>query len=200
MEQDRDPFSPQRIRDRLEIQDVIYRLCRAVDRRDTEAIRAAYHPDAIDSHGAFVGGPEAYMRFSEERNKTIPYSGHFVTNLLIEFAGADAALVETYLWSVQRYSPESAASFRQFAGEQAAAQITQNGCDSLGCHRYVDRFERREGRWKIARRTVVFDWRTLLPLPEVPPAFGSGWTIGMRTPEDWLFREREALGLPRQGG
>lgn len=200
MQHDEDPYSPERIRDRMMIQDVIYRQCRAVDRRDTEAIRATYHPDAVDSHGSFVGGPEEYMRFSEERNRAIPFSQHQVSNILIEFAGPDLALVETYLWSVQQYPPASAASFAQFAGKEAAAQVAQRGCDSLGCHRYVDRFERRDGKWRIALRTVVFDWRTLLPLPEVPPKFSPEWTIGTRTPDDWLMRERAALGLPPHRG
>ncbi len=195
-----DPYSPARIRDRMMIQDVIYRLCRAVDRRDTEAIRAAYHPDAIDSHGAYVGGVDGYAKFSDERNRTIPFSFHHVSNLLIEFAGEDHALVETYLWSVQRYGPESSASFAQFAGAEAAAEAAKRGIDSLGCHRYVDRFERRNDQWRIVRRTVVFDWRTLLPLPAVPPVFNPGWTIGQRTPEDWLFQERAAMGLqPHRG-
>jgi ketosteroid isomerase-like protein len=190
-----DPYSPERIRDRLMIQDLIYRLARAVDRRDTQAVREAYHPDAIDSHGAFVGGPEEYMRFTEERNRTIPFSQHQVTNMLIEFAGPDLALVETYLLSMQRYSPESAASFAQFAGEAAAQQVAQRGMDSMGCHRYVDRVQRRDGQWRILRRTVVFDWRTSLPIPEVQPKFDPKWTIGERTPADWLHQEREALGL-----
>lgn len=190
-----DPYSTERIRDRMMIQDAIYRLCRAVDRRDTEAIRNAYHPDAIDSHGAFEGGPEEYTRFSEERNKTIPFSQHQVSNILIEFAGRDLALVETYLLSIQRYAPESSASFAQFAGPEAAREVAKRGMDSLGCHRYVDRFERRDGQWRILRRTVVFDWRTLLALPDVVPRFDPKWTIGERSAEDWLFRERAALGL-----
>src|SRR5262245_46617507 len=122
MAYEEDSFSPERIRDRMMIQDVILKLCRAVDRCDTEAIRAAYHADAIDSHGAFVGGPEEYMRFSEARNKTIPFSQHQVSNMLIEFAGDDLALVETYLLTIQRFTPESANSFAQFAGEAAASE------------------------------------------------------------------------------
>lgn len=200
LEQNQDAYGLERLRDRAMIQDVIYQLCRAVDRRDTEAIRAAYHSDAIDSHGAYVGGVEGYMRFSEARNTTIPFSMHQVSNLLIEFAGDDRALVETYLWSVQRYSPESAGSFAQFAGPEAARQVAERGVDSFGCHRYVDRFERRDGRWRIARRTVVFDWRTLLPLPPHPPAFQPDWTVGQRTPDDWLLKERAAMGLPPYRG
>ena len=192
---DFDPYSPERIRDRMIIQDVIYRLARAVDRRDTAAIREAYHPDAIDSHGAFVGGPDEYARFSEARNGTIPFSQHQITNMLIEFARPALALVETYLLSIQRYSPESSGSFAQFAGQEAAAEVARRGIDSIGCHRYVDRFEQRNGQWRIARRTVVFEWRSLMPIPEVEPRFDPKWTIGRRDADDWLFQERVALGL-----
>jgi hypothetical protein len=34
---------------------------------------------------------------------------------------------------------------------------------NLFAGRYVDRFERREGEWRIARRTVVHDWSRQLP-------------------------------------
>ena len=73
--------------------------------------------------------------------------------------------------------------------------MARRGVDSLGCHRSVDRFERRDGQWRIARRTVVFDWRTLVAIPEVEPRFDPKWTIGQRAADDWLFQERQALGL-----
>jgi len=195
---DFDPYGPECIRARFIIQDVIYRLARAVDRRDTAAIKEAYHPDAIDSHGIFVGGPEEYARFSESRNGTIPFSQHQITNMLIEFASPDLALVETYLLSMQRYSAESGASLAQFAGPEAAAAAARKGIDSIGCHRYVDRFEQRGGQWRIARRTVVFEWRSLLQIPDVEPRFDPAWTIGRRDANDWLFQERAALGLSRR--
>ena len=192
-------YSPERLRDRVMIQDVIYELCRAVDRRDTEAIRTAYHPDGIDNHGPFVGGPNEYAKFSQERNESIPYSMHHVSNILIEFAGPDLALVETYLWSVTRYGAGNLAGFAEFAGAQAAAAAQATGIDAFGCHRYVDRFQRRDGEWRILRRTVVFDWRTTIPLPPTVPQFNENWTLGNRTPDDWLFKERAALGLqPRR--
>ena len=58
-----DPSLEQRLRalvDRQAIHDVILRYCRGVDRMDRELLLAAYHSDAIDDHGLFVGGPAAF--------------------------------------------------------------------------------------------------------------------------------------------
>ena len=47
--------------DRQAILDCIHRYCRGVDRFDREMVLSVYHPDAIDHHGVFVGGPEAFV-------------------------------------------------------------------------------------------------------------------------------------------
>lgn len=41
----------QQMLDREAIRDLVWRYCRAVDRRDFAALSALYHPDAIDEHG-----------------------------------------------------------------------------------------------------------------------------------------------------
>lgn len=47
--------------DRQQILDCIHRYCRGVDRFDRALVLSVYHPDAIDDHGACVGGPEAFV-------------------------------------------------------------------------------------------------------------------------------------------
>jgi hypothetical protein len=39
------------------------RCCRGVDRMDRELLLSAYHSDAVDDHGMFVGGPEAFADY-----------------------------------------------------------------------------------------------------------------------------------------
>jgi hypothetical protein len=73
--------------------------------------------------------------------------------------------------------------------------VARRGIDSFACHRCGDRFERHHGAWRILRRAVVFDGRSLMPIPDVQPTFDPSWTIGQRTEDDWLHQERAAMGL-----
>ncbi len=54
--------------------------------------------------------------------------------------------------------------------------------------RYVDRFERRDGRWLIAARVCAFDWSSTV---EFDPArgfqFESTWTLGARDRTDVTY-------------
>ena len=48
--------------------------------------------------------------------------------------------------------------------------------------RYVDRFERRDGTWKIAHRAVVHEWDKL---EHIEPAYSPGhFRDGVRSPDD----------------
>src|SRR5215813_10484109 len=59
--QDSEARSVRELLDRQAILDCIHRYCRGVDRFDRDMVLSVYHPDAIDHHGAFVGGPEAFV-------------------------------------------------------------------------------------------------------------------------------------------
>jgi len=126
------------LKDRQDIYDCLVRYCRGVDRLDREVLLSAYHPDAVDDHGFFVGGPEAFADFffsfhSENQNST----NHMITNHTMELEG-DVAHCETY-WL--------------YAGmNKAEPELTLAG------GRYVDRMERRDGRWGIAARKCLMDW------------------------------------------
>ena len=61
--------------------------------------------------------------------------------------------------------------------------------------RYVDRFERRQGEWKIALRTLVADWKQFVPVPHDQPRPPASQEVGRRDPDDFIFRERRALGI-----
>lgn len=126
------------LQDRQAILDCIHRYCRAVDRFDRELLLSVYHADAIDDHGLFVGGPEAFADWvfafhGEHQHAT----QHIVANHSCELDG-DVAHTETY-WMF--------------------AAMNKTGAPlSLGGGRYLDRFERRDGRWAIAARKCVIDW------------------------------------------
>lgn len=188
-----DDYSPGRIADRMQIQDCIYRWCRAVDRLDYEGMRASFHPDAVDRHGAFDGDIDGLVDWIRARHAAIPFSMHAVSNMLIEFAGPDRALVETYVRTTQRYPAEARQALDQLAGGRAGSG--DGPMDLLTCSRYVDRFERRNGEWKIALRTLVADWKQFVEVPQGQPKPPASQEVGRRNDDDFIFRERRALGI-----
>ncbi len=131
-----------RLEDRLDIQDVLFRYARAVDRLDHDGIAACYFDDAIDTHGGYVGDAAGLVDDIRDRHRTIDSSQHYVTNVLIDFDGDDRAFVESYCLC--------------FLRQQAEAGSREHESVVVRC-RYVDRFERRDGEWRIADRVVVFD-------------------------------------------
>jgi ketosteroid isomerase-like protein len=128
----------QRLLDRQAILDCVHRYCRGVDRHDYELLRSVFHPDALDQHGDFVGGVPAFLKFAEEATSIHAGSVHHITCHFCEFDG-DTAHAESYVLSVSREKD----------GKTAMV---------LG-GRYLDRFEKRNGEWKIALRRVVRDFR-----------------------------------------
>lgn len=147
--------------DREAIRDCIYRYCRGVDRADEAALRRSYWPDAHDSHGAYSGPAEGFIQAALGIFKTNPRNVHQVSNILIEFKDARTAIVESYFNALQR-GPDGQGSVRQF----------------LLAGRYCDRFEKREGEWRVADRTVAYDWVE----EQVPPVDDEEMRFGLRTP------------------
>lgn len=190
---EKNDYSPERVADRLAIQDVMLRWCRAVDRLDVEAIRDVFHADGHDNHGPYSGGVDGLIDWVRARHKGIPFSSHQVSNMLIEFAGPDIALAETYARTIQTYPPEARASLVQLVGSNE--KLPDGEVDYFTSSRYIDRFERRNGVWKIRERTVVSDWKRVVPVPATAPSAPGAVARGRRDQEDVLFRERSKLGL-----
>lgn len=144
-----------RLVDQREIQDVVYAYCRGIDRRDLARVRACYHPDATDDHGSFSGTIDAYLEWVDSLLARYVWTMHFIGNVLVEFgdlaqvadvAGAsDVAAVESYGVAMHR-SEEPRPHLNLATG-----------------FRYLDRFERRGGAWKIASRVAVSEWSIRIP-------------------------------------
>lgn len=119
--------------DRQAILDCITTACRGMDRMDRELILSAYHPDAIDDHGLFVGSREGFADWVLDIcENAITGSAHTIANHSCEIDG-DVAHAETYV-------------------------ITASMPIKISGGRYIDRLERRNGRWGIVVRKVVLDW------------------------------------------
>jgi len=125
--------------DREKIRDVIARLARGEDRRDAEAITAAYWPDSRTDYGVFEGSFDDYLAWVVPGADAIKNTQHVLGQSVIELAG-ETALVETHVNSYHRVD--------MGAGDR----------DTLIGGRYLDRMEKRGGEWRIAQRTMLYDW------------------------------------------
>lgn len=180
-----------RLEDRHQIQDLALAYARGVDRRDWALVRSVYHPDAHDDHGAYKGGVDGFIDWLERRHAFIAHSMHFVTNCLIEFAGPDSALVETYYLAQQTMGPEAGESRLMLLGDRKVAPDAAVAMEVAG--RYVDHFERRGGKWAIARRIVVFE--KVRATEDASLTIAEDWVGQRRDGDDTLNRMRRQLGL-----
>ena len=154
--------------DREAIRDCLLRYCRGIDRCDEAALRSAYWPDATDRHGPYQGTASGFIDWAVDRLSQGGRNVHMIGNIAIELRG-DVAAVESYFHALQA---------ERAPGAQAR--------DLLLCGRYIDRFERRHGEWRVAARVVTYDWMQSLPVEPGGEAerFGVRQPIGARKPGD----------------
>jgi hypothetical protein len=175
---------------RSEIEQALLRYARGVDRQDWALVKSVYHDNATDQHGEFQGSIDDFIRYLIQRHANIEQSIHFITNVTVELVGEHAALVESYYFCQQRL--KSAESIEKAFGKVFVANDETIQLNASG--RYIDRFERREGSWKIADRKVAFDVLTATATP-LGGGLGSPLLQSRRDSEDILIRARAMLGL-----
>ena len=125
--------------DREQIRDCINRLARGEDRRDAPLIRSACWPDSTIDFGVFVGAFDKYLEWVVPGSPAIPVTLHTLGQSFIELVG-DVARVETHVTSYHRVN------------------MGTEERDTVIGGRYLDRLERRDGEWRIAARTMLYDW------------------------------------------
>jgi SnoaL-like domain len=127
----------QELKDRQEIYDCVIRYCRGMDRFDREMLRSAYHADALDDHGTYVGGVEGFINHFFQFHSTYQHrTQHHITNHRCEIDGNIAHTESYYLFRSLNKDPPLYA---------------------MASGRYIDRFEKRGGRWAIADRVCLVD-------------------------------------------
>lgn len=139
----------QTLLDEAAIRKLHMRYCRGVDRMDWDLVRSCYHPDATDDHGGYSGGIDGFIAWLQAGLPRFERTVHFTGNQLVEVDG-DAAWAEHYAICFHRLP----------ASDQASA------ADLVINVRYVDRLERRDGEWRIAKRTVIDEGQRVHPLGE----------------------------------
>lgn len=138
--------------DRAAIHACLLRYTRGVDRHDRALMLSAYWPEAFDEHGVAEGAAADFVDWAlgwhaEHQTR----HQHIIANHTVEIDG-EVAHGETYyiFWGENRVGPPT-----------------------LAFGRYIDRFQKRAGEWRIAHRVCVNEKAGLFidnPLPEAAAA------------------------------
>lgn len=180
----------QSLLDRQEIADVIHRYCRGVDRGDFDLVRSCYWPDAEEDHNGYQGPVEGFIGYASARVEG--HDGtHTVTNISIDLEDDAHARVETYIRSFE-FQKGGSLGTRPRDDPEAEHQ------DMEVAGRYLDLFEKRDGEWRILRRTLVIDWHTLRASGSIWDAamFRSTRRRGGKFPDDPVYTVLPSLGKP----
>ena len=126
--------------DRDAIRSAIVALARGEDRRDAALISSAYWHDSVTDYGVFKGNFDAYLAWVVPGAEAIANTQHVLGQSHIELADGSAR-VETQVISYHR--------IEYAEGDEH---------DTVIGGRYLDVFEKRDGEWRIAARTMLYDW------------------------------------------
>jgi hypothetical protein len=180
--------------DRRDIYDVLTRYSRALDRCDVELMKSVYWPDGTDSHGVFDGNAAEFAEFIvREIQNWFEVTMHGLMNVHMEIEG-DRAAVETYLFAYHKVRADKA---EDIFGSRYMQMFAGKGLDPAHHHfyfggRYLDRFEKRDGEWRIFSRQVVMDWNDNRPSGEIldQGMFATLRPLGERGRGDLVFSNR----------
>jgi len=159
------------LRDLEEIRKAIYGYARGFDRVDESLLNQIYHDDAFDNHGNWHGDRDQTLKILLEKGRSgrVQNAMHHLGNMLIDLKG-DVAHVETYFVSYAKYAEGGKTYTRSRAG------------------RYLDRFEKRDGRWRVKNRQVVDDWSRIDEVVAFCPDAGKNEAPSRRDSSDASYR------------
>jgi len=146
---------------RAAIEDALRSYCRGIDRLHAPSITAAFHPGAVlVDYGPTSSTIEQFADYAVAAlGKRFAATQHRISNVTIEIDG-DHARVETYVLAYHVEEGDGGRRLHTFSG------------------RYIDRFEERDGAWKIARRTLRNDWSNVVPMGD---PMGGTWVASGRS-------------------
>lgn len=133
------------VHSRLAIQELSARYMRGLDRLDKNLLQSVFHEDASTDYGFYKGPAADFVDFAHEALTEHASNHHMIGQILIGFEDVNTAYGEIYF--------------------QAYHRLMMNDQDTelFVSGRYSDRYERRDGIWKIAHRAEVNDWTRSIP-------------------------------------
>lgn len=155
-----------RILDRQAITDCLHRYAEAIDRCDNDLLAELFEADAALDYGVFTG---SFTEFLEHRRSpgAMQATHHLIGNVRIAFDGLNHARSICYLSAVHR-------------ALRAGGLI-----DEMVRGRYLDTLVKRDGRWRIASRRLIYDWSRVDPAgPQWWESLGAEVATGSRDSND----------------
>jgi hypothetical protein len=127
-----------RLDERAEIADQMYRYARATDWLETAVHRDVFAPDCVfaSPHSGDISGIDAVIEWMDQALARFEATQHLIGNIWIEFTGADDARAVSYVRAWHRYADPDRA-------------------DLVLWGEYHDRWRRIDDRWRIAERRVL---------------------------------------------
>jgi hypothetical protein len=128
------------------IRDLAVRFSQGLDREDADLLRSVFWPDATDDHGGlFQGRAWDFVDMVLSRRERVRPTLHTVSNHRVDFESDDVATGEVYGTGYQ---------FRHALATPTTRLV-------LG--RYLDRYERRAGEWRITHRQYLLEGTVTVP-------------------------------------
>ena len=157
----------QMIIDRQAITDVLLRYARGADRLDIDCFRSVFWEDGGYEDSVVEGEARDFIPslIGDTVRSFFDTTQHFISNVRIDFEGADLAFTECYFLAFH-VVPANREALDAVLGPERMAEL---GADYTRRYeifvagRYLDRFERRRGEWRVKKRRLVADWTTTAP-------------------------------------
>ncbi len=127
-----------------DIYELACRYSRGLDRLDKECLLSVFFDDAYCEYGFYNGPPAAFADFAITALAEHAANQHMVGNVLIDVQGEEA-FGEVYFQAYHKVPADDTFEDVIIAG------------------RYLDRYECRDGVWKIAYRSERNDWSNTSP-------------------------------------
>jgi hypothetical protein len=160
---------------RMEIDKLLCNYLRGQDRLDPILHRSVFFDDATLDYGFFQGDPDAFVDMAQGALTPHASNHHMMGQAHIDVEiENDVAFGEIYFNAFHRVVD----------GDQKT--------DLIIAGRYIDRYEKRFGTWKIAHRSEVVDFARTDPASDDVLETMKGTIMGGRGADDLSF-DREAL-------
>lgn len=134
----------QELLDKRACEEVLLRYGRTLDWLDEPGQASCFWPDADVDFGFFKGSGADWVKAVMEQSKGSVRRWHVSTSILVQIDG-DRATAECYAISANSVDVDGAETDTVFGG------------------RYLDDLEKRDGEWRISKRTYVLDWSQSFP-------------------------------------